>query len=148
MTRAGAHIRSVDSARGAAREAWAQWRRLDGAGVAAADPNDARQALHNRQLCFAHAVYLEAIRHALDSGVGSRGSAMVVDPAGTPAHAKLGDRWRFAPEDESFRERVLVTRWNGSAVESAWTPRRPLPSSDGWFETSWAAFREGRIYDA
>jgi len=33
-------------------------------------------------------------------------------------------------------------------VENRWVPRRPIPSTDTWFETAWAAFRAGRIYDA
>jgi len=31
-------------------------------------------------------------------------------------------------------------------VTSTWIPRRALPTTDTWFETAWAAFREGDIY--
>ena len=101
-----------------------------------------------RQMCFAHLVYLEAVRFAVASGVGSRGSAMVLDPAGTVAHGKLGPEWNFVAEDPSFRDRVLetVAQPDGSASHE-WIPRRPMPASDAWFETAWAAFRKGEIYE-
>ena len=59
--------------------------RLAAAGCAGVTPTDTRAALCNRQLCFAHAVYLEAARFAIQSGVGSRGSALVVTPDGPDA---------------------------------------------------------------
>jgi hypothetical protein len=52
------------------------------------------------------------------------------------------------PEDESFRDQVLetdVTADGGTAHR--YVPRRGVPESAGWFETAWAEFREGRIYD-
>ncbi|MCX7426411.1 MAG: hypothetical protein NTW96_12410 [Planctomycetia bacterium] len=39
----------------------------------------AAEPLRNRALCFAHAVYLDAVRFAVASSVGGRGSAV---PAG------------------------------------------------------------------
>ena len=93
-------------------------------------------------------MYLEAVKFAVDSGVGSRGSSMVLDAAGASAHPKLDEAWNFSPENVSFRERVLETTIDAQRhVDSAWVPRRPIPDSDAWFETTWAAFREGRIYD-
>lgn len=108
---------------------------------------DLSEGLRNLDLCFAHVVYLEAIRFALESGVGSRGSAMVLDKNGELLHRKLGDEWRFAPEDPAFREKILetVAKPDGK-VENRWVSPRPLPQTETWFETEWAAFREGKIY--
>jgi hypothetical protein len=92
-------------------------------------------------------VYLEAVLFAIRSGVGSRGSAIVVDPAGAQVHEKLGGEWRVAPEDVSFRDKVQETTLTGSGkVRNKWAPRRPLPQPDAWFETAWARFRSGEIY--
>jgi hypothetical protein len=147
MSRAGAHIRSAGEIAGAVAEAWAQWRRIDGRGIRASTPSEKIEALRDRQLCFAHAVYLEAVRFAIGSGVGSRGSAIVIDPQGRRVHEKLGAEWRIAPEDESFRDRVLETTASADgSVRCAWVPRRPMPESDTWFETAWAKFRTGEIY--
>jgi len=144
MSRAGAHIRSLSDLEQAVPEAWTQVERLSRAG----DPADLSESLRNRQLCFAHAVYLEALKAALESGVGSRGSSIVLDPDGTAVHPGLDERWRITPEDESWRGVVLetVATPDGDIV-NIWADRRPLPHPDSWFETAWAAYREGRIYD-
>ena len=148
MSRAGAHIRNTEDIAKAVEESRAQWQQLQANGNRMADKRELREALRNRHLCFAHRVYLEAVKHAVNSGVGSRGSVMVTNPEGQPAHGKLGDEWRFEPENADFREKVLVTEVKHSGdVETAWVPRRPIPESDLWFETAWAAYREGTIYE-
>ena len=144
MSRVGAHIRSLSHLQQAVPEAWAQVERLSLAG----DPEDLSESLRNRQLCFAHAIYLEALKAALESGVGSRGSSIVLDPDGTAVHPGLDERWRIVPEDESWREMVLETVATPEGdVANIWADRRPLPHPDSWFETAWAAYQEGRIYD-
>ena len=148
MSAAGAHIRSVDDLEKAVAEAWRQYERIERSGCGYAKPSEAAEALRNRSLCFAHAVYLEAVLHGVQSGVGSRGSAMVVDPRGTPVHEKLDARWRVAPEEPAFREKVQETHVQGPGrIEHRWVARRPIPESDLWFETAWARFRSGEIYD-
>jgi succinate dehydrogenase/fumarate reductase flavoprotein subunit len=148
MTRAGAHIRSLEELPQTVKEAWAQFERLENAGCSYGTPAELAEALRNRQLCFAHAVYLEAILFALRSGVGSRGSCIVLDPGGERVHDKLGEEWRVAPEDASFREQVLETvATPGGEVVNEWVPCRPIPEADAWFETAWASFRSGKIFD-
>ncbi len=143
MSRAGAHIRSIAELRKAVPEAWAQYRRV----AQGVDPANLTESLRNRQLCFAHAVYLRALLFALESGAGSRGSSIVVDSDGIAIHEKLGDAWRIVPEDESYRECVLETvAAPDGVVTSRWVLRRPLPKPDSWFETAWAKFRKGEIY--
>jgi succinate dehydrogenase/fumarate reductase flavoprotein subunit len=148
MTRAGATIRSLAELPAAVEEAWAQFERIEQAGCAYETPAELAEALRNCQLCFAHAVYLEAILFALQSGVGSRGSAIVLDPGGERVHERLGDEWRIAPEDPAFREKVLETVASPEGrVYNEWVARRPIPATDAWFETAWAGFRNGEIYD-
>ena len=147
MSRAGAHIRSKESIQGAVEEAWAQVRRLEAQGCSYTLTRDLAEALRNRQLCFAHAVYLSAIRYAIESGVGSRGSAMVLDREGVDPHPQLGPEWHFARENPAFRSQVLETVATPSGeVAHAWVARRPIPETNVWFETSWAAYRNGEIY--
>jgi succinate dehydrogenase/fumarate reductase flavoprotein subunit len=146
MTRAGAHIRSADELRKAVREAWEQFRRIESSGCRA-DAGDLAEVVRNRYLCFAHAVYLEAVLWAVESGVGSRGSAIVLSKEGVEIHDKLGGPWRIMPENPDFRAKVLetVVRADGR-VENRWVDRRPVPTSDLWFETAWARFRSGEVY--
>jgi len=147
MSRFGAHIRSRADLDTALIDAWAQWKRLQNSGCGGS-ADEIRESMRNRQLCFAHAVYLEAVNFAVKSGAGSRGSCIVLDPKGTRAHDRLNaELWSFAPEDPSFREKVLETFVSTDGrTQSYWTPCRKLPESDSWFETAWAAYRNGEIY--
>jgi succinate dehydrogenase/fumarate reductase flavoprotein subunit len=148
MGRAAAHVRSREELRAAVDEAWRQYERLEQTGGGQAFDCETAEAIRNLSLCFAHAVYLEAAMFAVESGVGSRGSAIVLDQQGMPIHEKLDTRWRIAVEDPTFRERVLETRVVAPRrVENRWVPRRPIPQADLWFETAWAKFRNGEIYD-
>jgi succinate dehydrogenase/fumarate reductase flavoprotein subunit len=147
MSRAAAHIRSPEILAQAVAEAWGQWREIRAAGGRPGTAADAIEVLRNRQLVFAHAVYLEAVRASVAAGVGSRGSALVLAAEGSQVHSALGADWRFAPEDVSFKEQVLETvATPDGKVVNAWCPRRPIPASDAWFENAWAAFRNGEIY--
>lgn len=148
MSLAGAHIRSSGVISGAVREAQKQWHRMETRGCTFSSPAGKIEALLNRQLCFAHAVYLDAIRYEIQSGVGSRGSSLVLGEEGVPLGAGPGDDWRKVPENSDFREQVLetVATPDGKA-RHRWVPRRPVPREKTWFETGWERFREGRIYD-
>jgi len=149
MSRAGAHIRSAGELARAVTEAQAQCARLDEKACKAVTVKDTAEALRNRQLCAAHRIYLEAVKFSVESGVGSRGSAMTLDPAGQRAHPKLGVEWNLASENPAFRDKVLETQLqDDGTVKHQWVPRRAIPESDVWFETAWAAFRNGAIYDA
>jgi len=149
MSRAGAHIRSSIELESALSEAREQWKRLQETGCGFDDAaGEAAEALRTRFLCLAHLVYLDAVSFAVRSGVGSRGSAIVLDPAGKPIHEQLGKEWCIQVEDDAFRSRVLESRLQpDGTVQNRWVQRRPVPESDPWFETEWARFREGAIYD-
>ncbi|RPI93171.1 MAG: FAD-binding protein [Chloroflexi bacterium] len=148
MSRAGAHIRSRTEIKLAVAEAREQWQRLRQTACACA-PGELGEALRTRQLCFAHLVYLEAIRFALEDGVGSRGSSIVLDPAGVKIHDRLDERWCIAPDTGDFKSKVLETSASPNGeVQSQWVDCRPIPKTEAWFETTWAKFRNGEIYDA
>jgi len=147
MTKAGAHIRALDVLTDSVPKAWEQWQRLESRGLRFKSLTDLSETLKNRYLCYAHAIYLEAILYAVRSGVGSRGSALVLDEEGMRIHKDLGEEWRFAPENQTFREKVLETiAKEERKVENRWVDRRPLPRTEAWFETTWSAFRNGEIY--
>ncbi len=148
MTKAGAHIRSQAELKKAVAEAWEQVGRIERSGSGCADLGELAEALRNRHLCFAHAVYLEAVLFALESGVGSRGSSITIDPSGDKVHDKLDDNWRIAAENTDFREKVLETIVDPAGrVENRWVQRRPMPETDVWFETAWARFRSGEVFE-
>ena len=147
MSESGAHIRDAENLKNAVCEARKQWEILAAEGCTYDNISEMARAFTTRQLCFAHLVYLEAVKSTVESGVGSRGSALVTDPDGCNAHSQLGDEWKFAAEDPSFRDQVLETIVdNDGNVSSNWTARKDVPIPDAWFETAWAAYRNGEIY--
>ncbi|MFO7870914.1 MAG: FAD-binding protein [Kiritimatiellia bacterium] len=148
MTSAAAHVRSGPELANAVSEAVEQWHTMKKEGCAFDSPEDLAAVFTVRQLCFAQAVYVSAIQYAVESGVGSRGSYVVLEKSGQTIHKKLSDEWRMAPENTAFREKVLeTTAERDGTVKNAWTDRRPIPEADEWFESAWAAFREGKVYE-
>jgi aspartate oxidase len=146
MSRFGAHIRSLADLLAELPAAWEQVHRLLHTGCAYSDPGELGKAYTVRQLCFAHAVYLDAILYALQSKTGSRGSAIVLDPQGQSIHPQLGGAWRILPEDPTFRSQTLETVAGPNGAVHRWVACRPIPQPDSWFETTWARFRSGEIY--
>ncbi len=132
MTLSAGHLRREKDLVSALADAEKLYKDIENGGYPA---KYAAQALMNRQLAFAHYGYLSAILFQLRSGVGSRGSAAVLDEAE-----------QIVPENSEFRKQILETLWTGNEFQHRWVPCRPLEECDGWFETVWADFRTGNIY--
>jgi succinate dehydrogenase/fumarate reductase flavoprotein subunit len=138
MSRAGAHIRRIDVARAASRDAWALCREVDRCSWAP-DAAHIPAVFRNRDLCLAHAVYLSAIVEYLDRGGQSRGSYLVVDANGAFA---------LNPPDAFVDQHVLeISVDQDLDVHKAWVPVRPIPQDDPWFETAWTSYRDGTVFD-
>ena len=138
MSRSGAQLRSGAALAVALDEAHAQNARLAAEGCCVRRASELVRAFENRQLCFAHEVYLAAQAFAVRSGVGSRGSALILDVQG-----------RCVRENPSFREQVQETKVSADGhIFHDWVARRPLPQKDPWFETAWADFSDGAIYNS
>jgi succinate dehydrogenase/fumarate reductase flavoprotein subunit len=136
MSRFGAHVRCGATLTQALAEARAQNRRLAAEGCRASRASELIRAFENRQLCFAHEIYLSAQAFCVRSGVGSRGSAQVIDAGGNPV-----------PENPDFRAKAMETRFSSDGkLNHRWAACRPLPQEDLWFETAWGAFMRGDIY--
>ncbi len=148
MSRSGSHIRSIDVLQSEVPKAWSQVYRLSQLGCKVNIPKDLKYAFRTRQLAFSQAIYLDAIMFCLNSHVGSRGSSIILDAQGLKIHEKLDKAWRVAPEDTSFRKKVLETLYIGEGkIQHHWTPCRPIPESDSWFENVWARYQNGEIYN-
>lgn len=147
MSRVGAHIRSKGALKAEMPAARQLVEQLISSGCNSTDRVDLRNAFRVRQLAFAHLVYLESIRFMLETGVGSRGSSIVLDAAGTKVNAMLDDAWKIQLEDPAFKSKALLTQVSDAGeITNTWEPVRPIPEIDAWFETTWAAFRNGEIY--
>ncbi len=147
MSRAGAHLREAGRVCPALEEAWAQFARLE-AGLHVSSPAELPEALHTRDLCLTHAVYLEALAAYLEAGGGSRGSFLVTGGAGDPSAPADQAAWPFQenPPDAFVDQHILELHYEGAGrVRKEWVPVRPIPEEQAWFETLWKAFRDDEV---
>ncbi len=164
MTEAGAHIRSREKAAAALAEAARQAAAFGEARIRSL--KQLPYAFRNRHLVLAHTAYISAILAYLEAGGGSRGSYLVMDPAGTEVHPKLEKEWRYRPEAEEFRGKLQMTRLGGPAEGAAgdggspgpaaegaqpvfshrFVSRRPIPDEDFWFENVWRDHTEKKYF--
>jgi succinate dehydrogenase/fumarate reductase flavoprotein subunit len=149
MSSYGAHIRSLDMLEKAVDDAKKQYIKIFTNGCKNKSVKDAAESLRNLSLCFAHVAYLDAIKFACESGVGSRGSMIVLDKNGKKVHPSLGEEWNIAEQNTDFLDKVLETDIvdaENARFEHKWVQRRPIPKEDAWFETAWHSYRTGEIY--
>lgn len=147
MTATAAHIRAADRVKEALHEAVQDLSELENAGVRLADRSELLAYFQNRQLCLAQLAVLKSIDSYLEAGGGSRGSYLVLDEAGESVSEKLPPQWRFRPERMELRGQILEFGYREGAYWTEWTPVRPIPEEDGWFETVWRDYQDGKIFD-
>ncbi len=106
-------------------------------------------AIQNDHLCLSHVAFLEAIKTLIERGGGSRGSYVVLDEAGDKTmDTKRGSELRHRSENEALREEILevdVDEQRGVRVYPV--PVRPLPEDESWYETTWAEWMRGEIFE-
>jgi succinate dehydrogenase/fumarate reductase flavoprotein subunit len=146
MSRCGAFIRRAIDLKNATAEAKAQMLLLEKKPTAMTSGREIREYFRNRHLCFAHYTYLQAILYALESGVGSRGSAMILADEGEPVKG-LSSKWILAPENRDFHAKIQLSLVeNREEPENSWIERRKIPEQKLWFETIWQQYRDKEIY--
>jgi succinate dehydrogenase/fumarate reductase flavoprotein subunit len=148
MSAQGAHIRDPRTIEEETRKAWRLWGRLRRS-MAVPDPGVLPEAFKALDLALTHALYLEAIGEYLSKGGRSRGSYLVLDPAGEPPCPELGGEWKYVlaePGDFTSRNILEIGLDEAGRPVKTWVPVRPIPAADGWFETVWNDFRQGRIF--
>ena len=147
MSLAASHIRSQAVLQESLAQAAQQVQNIFANGCQYSGDRDLKHAFRLRQLCFAHFMYLKAITFSLEHNIGSRGSSIVLDPAGQQVHTLLDEHWKILPENTAYQGKVLETEGvpNGEILNE-WLDCNPLPETDAWFETAWAEYRNGEIY--
>lgn len=109
------------------------------------DSSCAVELLRNEQLLLAQIVYLETILYHTRSGVGSRGSSIVLASDGVKIHSGLD--WLMVAENTDFRNKILTSQLVDGELELQWEKCRPVPETDDWFENIWHDYRKGIIYE-
>ncbi len=147
MSRSAAHVRDPSGVSEAVRSARGLLERLP-RDLRVSDVTALPVAFRAADLCLTHVVYLEAIQAYLEAGGGSRGSALVLDPAGQLPCAGLEEAWRFKRNEPGLPvDREILEVWLDAEdrVNVRWVPVRPLPQDEGWFEQVWREYRDGNV---
>jgi succinate dehydrogenase/fumarate reductase flavoprotein subunit len=144
MSKTGAFVREKSQVETALSEAKEQYAKLKADGLGGLAPDALTETLRNEQLCLAQIFYLENIRQQILE-TGSRGGSIVLSENGKLIHPKLSEKWRTMPEKTEKRQQIMTccAGPDGMPVTS-WEECRPVPEPDGWFETVWKEFREGK----
>ncbi|MBT4822472.1 MAG: oxidoreductase, partial [Lentisphaerae bacterium] len=149
MSACGAFVRDLASARKGLQEARDLCRAIAENGISCSSPKQLTRATEDRLLALTSVAFLEALVYYIENGGGSRGGYMVLDSEGElTVDSKRGSELRHRAEDLSKREEILeVTLTSGSLArfQVAAVPVRPLPEDDSWYETTWAAWNDGRV---
>ncbi len=146
MTAKGGFCRGAETSTEAVGEAEQLYGQITGEGMQLAKKADWLAAVQVEQMCLAHWGYLTAIREMIVTrDGGSRGSHMVMDPAGFVPHPMLA-QFAFKSENESLRDEVLEVSWNGSSFLATPQPVRPFPAIDAWFENTWNEYMRGDVF--
>lgn len=149
MTNAGAHVRRLPDVEAAIRECRTELAEYP-RGVFLESFAELPDALRYYDLLVTQFAYLSAIGEYVRQGGQSRGSYIIsCEPGELPAGG-LPPKYRFLLDDETLMGKTCEVRvrlepdWN---CLFAWQPVRPIPQEDNWFETVWAAYREGKIWN-
>lgn len=150
MSRNGAFIRDAAAAAAAAKDAHALYRRILEHGLRCPGTRALARASEDKLMALTSIAFLEAIRYYIENGGGSRGGYMVLDDQGDLTVDSKRDReLRHRSENMDKRNEILEVALSGNEPDSfaiTPVPVRPLPDDDSWYETTWAAWNEGRIF--
>ena len=143
MSRHCAHIREATALRkveyAAKQEIAEYWQTVTITG-----PAQLPAVMINYDLLLAQQVYAAAMAQAIEDGVGSRGSYLIVKENGKPVHPGLADEIRFVEDDGHHKEQIQEACWEDGEVQIQWRQVRPIPQTEQWFETVWKAYEENR----
>lgn len=143
MSRHCAHIREAAALRevadAAKQEIAGYWQTVTITG-----PAQLPAVMINYDLLLAQQVYTAAMAQAIEDGVGSRGSYLVVSENGKLVHARLADDIRFVEDDGRHREQIQEAFLENGEVQIQWRQVRPIPQTEQWFETVWKDYEENR----
>lgn len=148
MTKAGAHIRSLERTNTAIKECLKDINELETT-TRIGDINQLPNAFVNRDILITQLVYLNAIKEYIEKGGKSRGSYLVRDDKGKLPIPNLPEEFRFSLDNgelmNSTCEIELLREGCQYKCQAYWKPVRPIPCEDNWFENVWNAYMRKEI---
>jgi succinate dehydrogenase/fumarate reductase flavoprotein subunit len=153
MTASAGHIRELDNAQKALKEAVELYNDIQ-QGFKLKDAGAIVKAIQAEHLALTSVAYLKAIVELLVQGSGSRGSHLVLAEDGIEIHPDVIDKatekpLKFKPENESLRSSVLQIEYDESLPDLFRCNNielRSAPTDRKAFEPAWQDYREGNIY--
>jgi succinate dehydrogenase/fumarate reductase flavoprotein subunit len=154
MTESGGHIRELNDAGRALKNAVELYKSIQQKGFSIKDANAIVGAIQAEHLALTSVAYLKAVVELLAQGSGSRGSHLVLAEDGVEIHADVIDKatgkpLKFKPENESLRSSILHIEYDENSPDlfrSATVKLRPAPKERKAFEPAWQDYREGKFY--
>jgi succinate dehydrogenase/fumarate reductase flavoprotein subunit len=156
MTASGGHIRELNDAQKALKEAVKLYKNIRQKGFNAKNTEAFITAVQTEHLALASVAYLKAVVELLRQGSGSRGSHLVLAEDGIEIHPDVIDKatnkpMKFKPENQSLRNSILQIEYDESSPDlfkSRTIELRPTPTERKAFEPAWMDYREGKIYSS
>ena len=154
MTASGGHIRELNDAGRALKEAVELYKSIQKKGFSVKNAKAIVGAIQAEHLALTSAAYLKAVTELLAQGSGSRGSHLVLAEDGVEIHADVIDKatgkpLKFKPENQSLRNSILHIEYDESSPDlfrSTTIKLRPAPKDRKAFEPAWQDYREGNIF--
>jgi len=154
MTASAGHIRELNDAQKALKEALELYKSIQEKGFNSKNPKELIMAVQAGHLALASVAYLKAVVELLKQGSGSRGSHLVLTQDGVQIHSDVIDKatnepLKFKPENESLRSSVLQIEYDENSPDlfkSNIIELRPALTDRKAFEPAWQDYREGKIY--
>jgi succinate dehydrogenase/fumarate reductase flavoprotein subunit len=154
MTASAGHIRELNDAQKALKEALELYKSIQEKGFNSKNPKTLITAIQAGHLALASVGYLKAVVELLKQGSGSRGSHLVLSQDGIQIHPDVIDKatktpLKFKPENESLRSSILQIEYDENSPDlfrSSIVQLRPAPTDRKAFEPAWQDYRQGKIY--
>ncbi|MFA7672680.1 MAG: FAD-binding protein [Clostridia bacterium] len=146
MTKAGAHIRSLEDVEQAVNTSLEELKAFENLTVAS-DCNELADVFRNRDILITQYVYLSAIKEYINKGGKSRGSYLIRDNNGILPMEGLPEIFRFSLDSGELMAFVCNVEYkkDDHKVECTWEKVREIPNEDNWFENVWNDYRKGNI---
>jgi len=156
MTASGGHIRELNDAQKALKQAVELYKGIQQKGFNSMDASALITAIQAEHLALTSVAYLKAIVELLKQGSGSRGSHLVLTHDGTKIHPDVIDKatnkpLKFKPENQSLRNSILQVEYDDSSPDlfrCETIKLRPAPTERKAFEPAWKDYRERKIYSS
>lgn len=154
MTASGGHIRELNDAQKALKEAVGLYKKIQKKGFNSKGTKALITTIQAEHLALTSVAYLKAVVELLKQGSGSRGSHLVLAKDGIEIHPDVIDKatgkpLKFKPENQSLRSSILQIEYDESSpdlFQSKTVKLRPAPTERKAFEPAWQDYREAKIY--